>query len=158
VVLLLNFPLLLGIGHRACTTWAVLPVFCFKVCFSNRHLISLSLGWPQTTIRLPLPSQVTEIISIYHYIYFIFWGRVSMTFYLSVFDNTGIWTQSFVIARQYSTTKVMPQVILWLFWRQGLAFCPHLPGPRPSYFSPPVIAGITGVYHHTQIFSHTFLA
>jgi hypothetical protein len=32
--------------------------------------------------------------------------------------------------------------LLWLFWRQGLTFCPGHPGPWSSYFKLPLVAGI----------------
>jgi hypothetical protein len=44
--------------------------------------------------------------------------------------------------------------LLWLIWKQGgFIFCPGQPGPQSSYFTLPVLAGMTGVCHHTQLFS-----
>jgi hypothetical protein len=43
--------------------------------------------------------------------------------------------------------------LLWLFWRQSLAFYSRWSGPRPSYFSLPTVAGMTGTHHQAQIFS-----
>jgi hypothetical protein len=44
-------------------------------------------------------------------------------------------------------------VLLWLIWRQGLSVCPGQPGPWSFYFKLPIIAGMTCVCHHTQLFS-----
>jgi hypothetical protein len=45
-----------------------------------------------------------------------------------------------------------PAFLLWLFWRLGLTFCPGWPGPQSFYFRFCCIAGMTGVFHHIQIF------
>jgi hypothetical protein len=43
--------------------------------------------------------------------------------------------------------------MFWLFWSQGLAFCPGWPELQFFYFRLPTIAGMTGTQHHTQLFS-----
>jgi hypothetical protein len=40
-----------------------------------------------------------------------------------------------------------------VFLEIGLAFCPDQPGPQSSYFKLSTIGGMTGVCHHTQLFS-----
>jgi hypothetical protein len=41
--------------------------------------------------------------------------------------------------------------LLWLFWRQGLAFYPDRPGKQSSYFMLPTIAGMICICHHIQL-------
>jgi hypothetical protein len=49
---------------------------------------------------------------------------------------------------------MLPALLLWLFWIQGLALCPSHPQLQFSYFTLPTIAGMTSAHHHAQLFSY----
>jgi hypothetical protein len=62
---------------------------------------------------------------------FFFWQYWS--FELSAYS---LWRQAL-----YCLNHASNPFLLWLFWRQGLAFCPGWPGPLSSYLCFPPLLG-----------------
>jgi hypothetical protein len=80
--------------------------------------------------------------------------KVGFFFLFNFFGGgSGVWTQGFPFATQM--LYLLRQASLFCYGYFGdrvLLFCPGQPGQRPSCFMPSLITGMTGVYHHTQIF------
>jgi hypothetical protein len=68
---------------------------------------------------------------------------------------TGVWTQSFVLARQifYPFSHVSSHFSLIILKTESCFFCAGWPGPQSYFFKLPAVIRVTGVHHHTQLLS-----